>query len=334
MWAWRYEDEISAHALRRVELPCPEPGPGDVVLRMRAAAVNYRDLAIASGRYHVGVSPPLVPLSDGAGEVVAVGPGVTQFGVGDLVCPVYLPDWIQGPIRPQAARRRLGGPTDGVLAEFVRVRQDEAVRAPGHLSAEAASALPVAYVTAWHTLFAMGGLTRGDKLAVQGSGGVSTAAVQLAAAMGLQVLSVTRRREHVETLRRLGAADVLVVADADWGRAAGEALGGADAVLTVAGGGSPGQGILATRVGGRVLIVGYAGGVTAELDIFEAIRHAVTLHVATAGHRTDFEALAAFMEAHRLTPHLGCVLAGDDPKPAFAALAAGGIAGKVVLALP
>lgn len=335
MWAWRYEGQVSAQALRRVDLRMPEVGPGQALLRMRAAALNFRDLAIASGRYHVGVAPPLIPLSDGAGEVVAVGAGVTKVAVGDLACPVYLPDWVKGPINPGAARRRLGGPSDGVLAEYLCVDQEDLVRAPGHLSPEAASALPVAYVTAWHTLFGLGALARGDRLVVQGSGGVSTAAVQLATAMGLEVLSLTRRSEHADTLRALGAATVAVTADPHWAGPVRQVWrDGADAVLTVAGGASLGQAVKSLRVGGKVLLVGYAGGVTAELDIFDAIRHAVTVHVATAGNRSDFEALAAVMEAGGLTPTIGRLFEGDDPRPAFAALAAGGVAGKVALRLP
>ena len=117
-----------------MERPDPAPGPHDVVLRMRAVALNYRDLAIARGHYHIQVRPPLVPLSDGAGEVVAVGGKVTRFRVGDLACPLYFPDFIDGPIGARVARRRLGGPTDGVLSEMMCVNEEEAVRAPKHLA--------------------------------------------------------------------------------------------------------------------------------------------------------------------------------------------------------
>jgi NADPH:quinone reductase-like Zn-dependent oxidoreductase len=115
-----FSDAISLESLRVVERPDPMPGPHDVIIRMRAAAFNFRDLAMVRGHYHIGVSPPLVPLSDGAGEVVAIGQAVTRFGVGDLVCPTYLPDWRDGPIRADRVRRRLGGPTDGVMTELMR----------------------------------------------------------------------------------------------------------------------------------------------------------------------------------------------------------------------
>lgn len=144
MRAYQFEDDFSIASLRLVERPDPVPGERDIVLRMRAVALNYRDLAIMRGEYHARVSPPLVPLSDGAGEVVRVGTAVTRFRVGDLACPIYLPDWVDGPIRPHHGNRRLGGPGDGVLAELVCLSEDEAVRAPGHLEPAEAATLPVA----------------------------------------------------------------------------------------------------------------------------------------------------------------------------------------------
>lgn len=335
MWTWRYVDRIGRDGLRRVEDQRPEPGPGQVLLRMRAAAVNYRDLAIASGHYHVGVAPPLTPLSDGAGEVVEVGAGVSRVAVGDLACPVYLPDWIDGPITPRAARRRLGGPTDGVLSEYLRLSEEDVVRAPRHLSPEAAASLPVTYVTAWRTLFHLGGLRPGDRIVVEGAGGVSSAAVQIAAATGAEVISVTRRAENIERLRALGASEVIVAETGAWaGAVMGLTKGGADLALVVSGGGAVGHAISALGPGGRLLLVGYAAGIKAEIDIFEAIRRGVTIHVATAGPRQAFESLARFLELRGLVPLIGQVFEGDDPGPAFDALAAGGHAGKIVLRLP
>src|SRR6185437_3506017 len=147
MRCYEFSDGISLESLRLVERPDPEPGPNDLVIRMHAAAFNFRDVAMLRRKYHIDVSPPLIPLSDGAGEVVQVGEAVKRFCVGDLVCPNYLPDWHSGPIQAERVRRRLGGPTDGVLTELMCLHQDEAVHAPSHLNAIEAAALPVAAAT-------------------------------------------------------------------------------------------------------------------------------------------------------------------------------------------
>jgi NADPH:quinone reductase-like Zn-dependent oxidoreductase len=192
MWAYRFEDDFSLASLRRVRRPDPEPGPHDVVLRMRAAALNFRDLAIMRGEYHVEVGLPLVPLSDGAGEVVQVGAEVTRLRVGDLACPVYLPNWTDGPLRPRHGARRLGGPNDGVLSELMCLPEGEVVRVPGFLDPVEAATLPVAGVTAWHSLFELDRLCPDETVLVQGSGGVSTIAIQLAVAAGARVIAATR----------------------------------------------------------------------------------------------------------------------------------------------
>jgi NADPH:quinone reductase-like Zn-dependent oxidoreductase len=178
-----------------------------MVLRMRAVELNYRDLAIARGHYHVAVSPPLVPLSDGAGEVVSIGSKVRRVRVGELACPVYLPDWIDGPISPRVGRRRLGGPSDGVLAEMMCLNEQDVVRAPAHLDAAEAATLAVTAVTAWHSLYEIGNVAPGEAVSVQGSGGVSTAALQFARAGGARVIAVVRGERHATALRRLGAAE-------------------------------------------------------------------------------------------------------------------------------
>jgi NADPH:quinone reductase-like Zn-dependent oxidoreductase len=149
MRCYQFTDAVSLASLRLVERPDPEPGPRDIIIRMRAAALNFRDIAMIRGDYHIGVSPPLVPLSDGAGEVIRIGDAVTRFQVGELACPTYLPDWHDGPLRADRVRRRLGGPTDGVLTEYMCIHEDEAVRAPRHLDCTEAATLPVAAVTAW-----------------------------------------------------------------------------------------------------------------------------------------------------------------------------------------
>ncbi|MEO5867629.1 MAG: NAD(P)-dependent alcohol dehydrogenase [Sphingomonas sp.] len=333
MWAYEYSEAIGLDHLRKVERPDPTPGHHQILLRMRAFALNYRDLAIANGHYHVGVSPPLVPLSDGAGEVIEVGSAVTRFHLGDLACPTYLPAWISGPARAEIGQRRLGGPSDGVLAEYMCIDEAEAVRAPAHLDAAEAATLPVTAVTAWHQLYAVGCLSPGETLLVQGAGGVSTAALQLAQAGGTRVIALLRNEKHADRLRALGASAIVVADAKDWPQQITTFNGGvgADAVVNVAGGRTLNPCIAALRVGGRVHLVGYADDTNASLDIFTAIRHGVTIHIATAGNRDSFEAMVRAMEANAIHPPVAAAFPVAQFRDALDYLARGGHLGKVLL---
>jgi NADPH:quinone reductase-like Zn-dependent oxidoreductase len=335
MWVCQFEDDFSMGSLRRVERSVPESGERDIVLRMRAVALNFRDLAIMRGEYHARVLLPLVPLSDGVGEVVQVGSAVTRFRVGDLACPIYLPDWVDGPIRPHHGSRRLGGPSDGVLAELVCLSEDEAVRVPPHLDVSEAATLPVAGVTAWHSLFELDRLRPDETILVQGSGGVSTIAMQLAAAAGARVIVVTRGSRHRDRLTTLGADDVVASeSDAEWpAQVVTGTHGGADVALNVAGADTLTPAIAATRMGGRVHVVGYAADRVATLDIFTAIQRATTIRIATGGSRTDFESLAATMQRQDIHPAVDRVFPLADLTDAFDHLARGGHLGKVVVTL-
>lgn len=327
-----YQDRISLDTLTLVERPVPEPGPRELLLRMRAVALNYRDLAIARGTYGA-FSAPLVPLSDGAGEVVALGRGVTRFRTGDLVCPAYVPDWIDGPVRPEFARRRLGGPSDGVAAEYVVVGEEAAVRAPAHLDAREAATLPIAAVTAWQVLFQDAAVRPGETVAVQGTGGVSLFVAQLAQAAGARALVLTRGAERAARVRALGFTALDTQATPDWApRVLAETGGrGADVFVDVVGGDALARAVDATRVGGTVAIVGFVGGQTAPLDVATALRRAVTLRAASAGSRASFEALGRALAATGIRPIIDRVLPFSQAAEAFTALESGRPFGKIVL---
>ncbi len=334
MRAYAYVDRIGPDALVPVERPDPVPGPHDVVLRMQAAALNYRDLAIARGHYHIKCSPPLVPVSDGAGDVIAVGSQVTRLQTGEIACPVYLPDWIDGPASPRVLRRRLGGPTDGVLSELLCLNEEEVVRAPSHMDAVEASTLPITAVTAWQSLYQLGCLRPGETLVVLGTGGVSTAALQLARAGGVQVIAVVRRPEQECQMREFGAHHVVLApGTTDWPRRVAELTAGrgADAVIDVVGGDSLRNSIAATRSGGTVHVVGYAAETDAHFDIFDAIRHATTIRVAVAGNRNSFEALIRVMEQQTIRTAIHRTFPIARWREAFECLANGGHFGKIVL---
>lgn len=336
MKTWIYEDAIRLESLRMIERPDPVPGPHEVVLKMRAASLNYRDLAIARGRYPLGVGAPLVPLSDGAGEVVRIGSEVTRTQVGQLVCPTYVPGWIDGPPTRQNGRRRLGGPSDGVLTEYMLLDEEELVVAPRHLSPEEAATLPIAAVTAWEALFRAGPLAPGDAVAVLGTGGVSLAAIQLARAGGAQVISVTRDDRHVERLRDLGAHAVVPRGESDWPSDVLAVTGGrgADVVIDVVGGPSVARSIAASRVAGRVHLVGFVGATSATIDTFDAIRHAVTVRAESAGSRATFEQMNRAIDLNRVTPVVDRVYPVGEITRAFDRLAERGHFGKVVVTLP
>lgn len=333
MKAYVYTNRIALDALSPEDRADPVPGPNDIVLRMHAISLNYRDLAIARGQYHAAMTPPFIPISDGAGEVVAMGTNVTRFRPGDLACPIYLPDWIDGPPTSEKLRRRLGGPNDGVMAERVRVHEEAAIHVPSHLDPVESACLPVAAVTAWHCLFELGHVRPGEVVVTIGTGGFSLAALQFAQAAGARSIAITRREEHTDHLRSLGANAVIVDLSDTWPARVMELTNGigADVVLDVVGSSSVGRSIEATRHGGLVHLVGYAAGKEARFDIFEAIRHAVTIRTATAGSRQDFEALVRVMEQHKIFPPVDRVFPIRNFRDAFDSLQRGGHFGKVAL---
>jgi NADPH:quinone reductase-like Zn-dependent oxidoreductase len=331
MKAFVFQSKLALDDLRAVEQPDPSPGPRQVLLRMRAASLNYRDLSIARGEY--GTYPlPLVPASDGAGTIVALGSEVCRFRLGDLVCPAYVPDWIGGPIEEKTARRRLGGPLDGVLRELMCVDEAALVRAPAHFTAAEAATLPIAGVTAWQALFVDGGARAGQTVAIPGSGGVSLFVVQLARAAGLRVLSLLRGTGRRELLERLGA-EVFDSALPDWPKQIVAATGGhgVDLFVDVVGGPMLPKAIAATRVGGSVVLLGYVGGTEVTLDLLAVIRRAVTLRAVSGGSRTSFEQLARFVERHELRPIIGARFSFDELRAAYDHLASGKPIGKIVI---
>jgi NADPH:quinone reductase-like Zn-dependent oxidoreductase len=331
MKAFVFENRLALDDLRVVERLAPAPGARQVLLRMRAASLNYRDLSIARGEY--GRYPlPLVPVSDGAGTIVALGSEVRRLRVGDLVCPSYVPDWLDGAIQEETARRRLGGPVDGVLRELLCVDEEALVRAPAHFTPAEAATLPIAGVTAWQALFADGRAVAGQTVAVQGSGGVSLFVVQLARAAGLRVLCLLRGTGRRDALERLGA-EVFDSTMSDWPEHVLAATGGrgVDLFVDIVGGPMLAKTILATRVGGSVVLLGYVGGTSVTLDLLTVIRRAVTLHAVSGGSRTSFEQLVRFLEVHELRPVIDARFPFAELRAAYDYLVAGKPLGKVVI---
>ncbi|HEX4606998.1 MAG TPA: NAD(P)-dependent alcohol dehydrogenase [Urbifossiella sp.] len=314
--------------------PDPAPGPGQVLVRVRAASLNYRDLLVARGEYNPKLPLPRVLGSDGAGEVVAVGAGVTAWTPGDRVIGCFFQSWSDGPLTDAAARSALGADRDGVLAELVAFEEGGLVAVPGHLSFEEAATLPCAAVTAWHALRAAG-IGTGSTVLAQGTGGVSVFALQLAKALGARVLLTTRSADKAVRAAELGADAVCVTADTPaWEKWAFEQTGrrGVDLVVEVGGAGTMERSLRAVRYGGHIGLIGVLSGPGAFNPIL-AVMKGATVHGIFVGSRGHFEGLNAVLAAHQIRPVIDRVFPFADAPAAFRHLEGGVHVGKVVIAL-
>jgi len=314
------------------ERPQPRPGPRQLLVRMSAASLNYRDLEVVARARDA--ARPLVPVSDGVGRVVAAGPEVTRFRTGDRVSPIFFPDWIAGEPSAEARRRRLGGPDDGVLAEYVAVDEHAAVAPPAHLSDVEAAALPCAGVTAWSALFVTDRVLPGETVVVQGTGGVSTFAILLAAQAGARVIVVSGSAAKLERARALGAGDGIDRrAEPEWHERVLELTGGrgADHVIDVAGGDGLTRSLAATRVGGTISLAGYVAGHTGRFDLATAFVRRLRMQGLGVGSRDSFEALVRALESSEARPPIDRVFPVDELAAALTHLETGGPFGKVAL---
>ena len=323
-------------SLALVERPVPEPGPGEVVLRMRAASLNFRDLSTIRG-VRPGVRYPAVPLSDGCGEVVAAGPGVTRVAVGDRVAPSFFPDWISGPPPPEAKDRALGSPLDGCLQEYLRIGEQGVTRAPEHLSDEEVASLPCAALTAWRALVVEGRARPGERVLVQGTGGVSIFALQFAKLLGCEVVLTSSSDEKLERGRALGADHCINYrTHPDWPARVREATGGegVDHALDVGGAGSLRRCLESTAVGGHVSVIGVLGGAEEPIPIRLLMYNNARLTGITVGSRSDFEQMCRAIELHRLRPQISDVFEFDDYLEALKLMERGGHFGKICIRIP
>lgn len=315
------------------ERPLPEVGPGRVRLRMRAACLNYRDLMMVQGSYNPKQPLPIIPCSDGVGEVVAVGEGVSRVAVGDRVSPIFAQGWLAGRPRVEIRRTTLGGPLDGTLAEQMVVGEEGLVAVPEHLSDEEAACLPCAAVTAWSALVE-GGVKAGDTVLTLGTGGVSIFTLQLARALGARVIVTSSSDEKLERALSLGAwRGVNYREEPQWGRKVRELTGGdgADFVLEVGGAGTLEQSLSAVRLGGVVALIGVLAGAATELNIAPIFMKRVRVRGIFVGHREAFEDLNRALAVHQLRPVVDRVFPFAESRGAFEHMAAGAHFGKIVI---
>jgi NADPH:quinone reductase-like Zn-dependent oxidoreductase len=320
--------------LRLAEMPDIVPGESDVVVQIKAASLNYRDLVVIAGQYNRSPQPGRVPLSDGAGEVIAIGSAVTKFKVGDRVAGCFFQGWSSGRLTSAMHRTSLGGAIDGVLAEQVRFREEGVVHLPLDYSFEEGATLPCAAVTAWHALFARGGLAPGETVLLLGTGGVSIFALQLAKAAGAKVIITSSSDEKLQRARRLGADELInYKSDKEWGKTAARLSGsdGADHVVEVGGAGTLAQSIRACRSGGKIYLIGILSGRETAAEVFPIVPKGAAIFGIYVGSREMFENLNRALEQIGLRPVIDKVFGFESVPEAYEYLKSGSHFGKIVI---
>jgi len=332
MKAWRIPS-FGIDNLELATLPDPQPQRGEVVIKVHAVSLNYRDLMVVEGRYNPKMHLPRIPCSDGAGEVVAIGEGVTRVKVGDRVAGIFMQNWIDG--EPDAAKIRgaLGGDIDGMLAEFVVLREEGVVQFPEHLSLEEAATLPCAAVTAWNALVRAGRVKPGDTVVIRGTGGVSIFARQFAKMLGARVLGTSSSDAKLERARALGLdAGVSYRQRPEWDRWVVEQTGGrgADLVVEVGGAGTLMRSLRALRIGGTVAQIGVLTGKGEGVEISLLLHRQVRLRGIYVGSRADFEKMNRAISQQKLKPVVDEVFSFSDVTLALRRMASGAHFGKLV----
>jgi NADPH:quinone reductase-like Zn-dependent oxidoreductase len=338
MKVFELRDRWELDALRLGERPRPACGRGQVLLRMRAASLNYRDLVVLRRGYgSLSGTLPLIPLSDGVGEVVEVGEGVTRVAVGDRICPMYMPGYVGGEPTAERLARTLGGPLDGVMAEYVAIDAEGVARVPAHLRDEQAATLPCAALTAWSALVTWGHVKAGDRVLVQGTGGVALFALQFAKLLGAHVTLISSSDAKRERARALGADDTLNYRETpEWGKAVRERVGadGVDHVIETGGEQTLAQSLRAVRAGGTISLIGVLSGPNLDVRLGPIVTRHVRLQGITVGSRDGFEAMCRAIADHRVEPVVDRIFDFEALPEALAALAQGAHFGKLCIRHP
>lgn len=325
----------SIEGLEVTDVTKPKAGPGEALVRIRAASLNYRDLLTIAGAYAGGVRSGLVPLSDGAGEVESVGPATSLVKAGDRVCPLFSPNWLGGALREPLLAQALGGSLDGVLSEYVVVPESALVHIPGHLSFEEAATLPCAALTAWHSVVVCGRVKAGDAVLIQGTGGVSIFALQFAKLLGARVIGTSSSDDKLRRARELGLDEVINYrTKPEWHEdvLALTQRRGVDHVVEVGGAGTLGRSLQAVRMGGTIGLIGVLTG-RGEIDPSIILRRRVGLQGISVGSREMFENMNRAIEQHAMRPVIDQVFSFEQTKDALRHLKGAGHFGKIVIRL-
>lgn len=306
MKAMRIEGAFGLEYLKLVDLPEPEVGLDDVVIKIDAVSINPRDSILVEGGYGRMAGPlPLIPLCDGAGRIVEVGANVEHLADGDLVCPTYSRTWLDGTAGPDTHHGSHGGMIDGTAVELMTVPANAVVRAPNHLDAAEAATLPCAAVTAWNAIVETGGVQAGDRVLLQGTGGVSLFALAFAKMQGAETILISSSDEKLERAKALGADHLINYrSEPDWHkRALGLTDGrGVDLVVDVGGADTLDKSIAAVRPSGMVAMIGVLGGAASSLQLGRVVTRHIRLQGITVGSKAMFERMVKAMTLHKTRP--------------------------------
>lgn len=327
----------SSLRLREENRPAPDHGPGEIRVRVTACSLNYRDLLMKSGRSASSAGGGIVPMSDGAGVVEAVGDGVTEFAAGDRVTGTFFRDWLEGPFDMRYHKAARGGSCDGMLAEQIVGPAHSFVPTPNHLSDVEAACLPCAAVTAWQALFERGRLEAGQTVLALGTGGVSIFALQLAAAAGARVIVTSSSDEKLERAKAMGAWETINYRETpEWASRVWELTEkrGVDHVIEVGGAGTFGQSMNAVGAGGHIALIGVLTGFAPLGEsLFPLVTRAVDVHGIYVGSRAMFLRMNAFLSERQIRPVVDRTFSFDDAGAAYDCLEGGGHFGKVAVTL-
>jgi NADPH:quinone reductase-like Zn-dependent oxidoreductase len=339
MRQYQLEAGSGGYVLALKTVPRPEAGPNEVLVRVRAASLNRRDVSILNVQYGGaggGRAAGTVPLSDGAGEVVAVGPGVTRFAVGDRVAGIFFTDWIDGARDDRTAPSARGGGQGGMLSEYVLGHEQGFVEVPDYMSLEEAATLPCAGVTAWVALFRYGNLKRDEYVLLEGTGGVSVFGLQLAAAAGAHPIITSSSDEKLARATQLGAfGTVNYRSHPEWQIEVRELTGGrgVDHVLEVGGQDTLPKALEAMAFESHIALIGGLSGFATDVPLPALMGLGAMASGIYVGSRADFEGLNAFMAEHEIHPVIDRVFAFEEAPAAFDLMENGSFFGKIVIRL-
>jgi len=315
------------------ERPQPQPKFGEVLVKVKAVSLNYRDILMVKGLYNPHLPLPVIPCSDGAGEVVSVGEGVTRVKPGDRVAGIFMQKWLSGNLTTEGVKSALGGEVDGMLAEYVVLPEDGVVHIPSHLSDTEAATLPCAAVTAWHALIE-GGLKPGETVLVMGTGGVSLFALQFAVMAGARVIITSSSDEKLERVKQLGASDIINYKSVPkWEKkvlALTEGVG-IDHVVEVGGANTLSKSLKAVKIGGQISLIGILAGAQAEFNPLPAVMKGVQIQGIFVGSRQMFEAMNRAINVHKLCPVCDCVFPFESSPEAISYMQKGSHYGKITI---